>query len=149
MHNSESIQVNSICGSACTRQLTVHFFILSSHSQFWTTYKSYSRNSNPIYTRSKNRHGTPNFWHRASFTLAETTSGRSSSPGDLPGTCNLCRLDCIPPGGSLGTPKILSTGAPLHLGPIRLHVENWVCRALQSSARCQKFGVPCRFFEHV
>ena len=24
----------------------------------------------------KNRHGTPNFWHRASFTRAETTSGR-------------------------------------------------------------------------
>ena len=52
----------------------------------------------------------------------------------------------LPPGGSLGTPKILSTGATLHLGPIRLHVENWECRALKSSARCQKFGVPCRFF---
>ena len=25
----------------------------------------------------------------------------------------------LPPGGSLGTPKILSTGATLHLGPIR------------------------------
>ena len=35
-----------------------------------------------------------------------------------------------PPGGSLGTPKILSTGATLHVGPIRLHVENWECRAL-------------------
>ena len=34
----------------------------------------------------KNKHGTPNFWHRAS--------------------------------------KILSTGSTLHLGPIRLHVEN-------------------------
>ena len=33
-------------------------------------------------------------------------------------------------GGSLGTPKILSTGAQLHLGPIRLHVENWECRAV-------------------
>ena len=47
---------------------------------------------------------------------------------------------------SLGTPKIFSTGATLHLGPIRLHVENWECRALKSSARCQKFGVPYRFF---
>ena len=52
----------------------------------------------------------------------------------------------LPPGGSLGTRKILSTGATLHLGPIRLHVENWECRALKSSARCKKFGVPCRFF---
>ena len=25
----------------------------------------------------------------------------------------------LPPGGSLGTPKILSTGATLHVGPIR------------------------------
>ena len=41
-----------------------------------------------------------------------------------------------------GTPKILITGATLHLGPIRLHVENWECRALKSLARCQKFGVP-------
>ena len=41
----------------------------------------------------------------------------------------------LPPGGSLGTPKILSTGATLHVGPIRLHVENWECRALKSSAR--------------
>ena len=52
----------------------------------------------------------------------------------------------LTPGGSLGTPKIMSTGATLHLEPIRLHVENWDCRALKSSARCQKFGVPCRFF---
>ena len=44
------------------------------------------------------------------------------------------------------SPKILSTGATLHLGPIRLHVENWECRALKSSARCQKFGAPSRFF---
>ena len=50
----------------------------------------------------------------------------------------------LPPGGSLGslgTPNILSTGATLDLGPIRLHVENWECRALKSPARCQKFGV--------
>ena len=52
----------------------------------------------------------------------------------------------LPPGGSLGIPKILSTGATLHLVPIRLVVENWECRALKSSARCQRFGVPCRFF---
>ena len=47
----------------------------------------------------------------------------------------------LPPGGSLGIPKILSTGATSHLVPIRLLVENWECRALKSSARCQKFGV--------
>ena len=55
----------------------------------------------------------------------------------------------LPPGGSPGTPKILITGATLHLGLIRLHVENWECRALKSSARCQTFGVPCRFFQRV
>ena len=49
-------------------------------------------------------------------------------------------------GGGLGIPKILGTGATLHLGPTRLHVENWECCALKSSARCQKFGLPCRFF---
>ena len=38
-----------------------------------------------------------NFWHSASFTGADT---------------------------SLDTPKILSTGATLHLGPIPLHVQN-------------------------
>ena len=52
----------------------------------------------------------------------------------------------LPPGGSLGTPNILGTGATLHLGPIRLHFENWGCRALKSLARCQTFGEPCRFF---
>ena len=52
----------------------------------------------------------------------------------------------LPPGGRLGTPKILGTGSTLHLGPTRLHVENWECRALKSSARRQRFGVPCRFF---
>ena len=52
----------------------------------------------------------------------------------------------LPPGGRLGTPKILGTGSTLHLGPTRLHVENWECRALKSSARRQKFGMPCRFF---
>ena len=50
------------------------------------------------------------------------------------------------PRGSLGTPKILGTGATLHLGPIRLHVENLERRAKKWSARCQKCAVPCRFF---
>ena len=50
------------------------------------------------------------------------------------------------PVDSLGTPEILSTGATLHLGLIHLHVENRECRSFKSSARCQKFGVPCRFF---
>ena len=49
----------------------------------------------------------------------------------------------LPLRGSLGTPKILNTGATLHLGPIRLDIKNWECRALKSSARYQKFGVPC------
>ena len=35
----------------------------------------------------------------------------------------------LPPEGSVGTPKILSPGATLHLGPIRLHVKNWECHA--------------------
>ena len=48
----------------------------------------------------------------------------------------------LPQGGSLGTPKILGTGTTLHLGPTRLHVENWECRALKSSARCK--NVACR-----
>ena len=60
------------------------------------------------------------FLHGASFTRAETTSET---------------------GGSLGTPKFFGTGATLHLGATRLHVENWECRALKSSARCQTFGV--------
>ena len=46
----------------------------------------------------------------------------------------------LPLGGSVGTPKILSNGATLNVGPIRLHVENWECHALKSSARCQKFS---------
>ena len=62
------------------------------------------------------------------------------------GTVPCLPVPRLPPRGSLGTPKILSTGATLHLGPISLHVENWECRALKSSARCQKYGVPCRFF---
>ena len=36
-----------------------------------------------------------------------------------------------PPGGSLGTPKFLSTVATLHLRPIHLHVENWECCVLK------------------
>ena len=41
------------------------------------------------------------------------------------GTVPCLRVPRLPLEGSLGTPKILSTGATLHLGPIRLHVENW------------------------
>ena len=52
----------------------------------------------------------------------------------------------LPLGGSLNSPKILSTGTTLHFGPIRLHVEKWECRALKLSAWSQKFGVPCQFF---
>ena len=62
------------------------------------------------------------------------------------GTVSRSPVPRLPPRGSLGTPKTLSTGATLHLGPIRLHVENWECRALKWSARCQKFSVPCQFF---
>ena len=55
-----------------------------------------------LFTRAKkNRHGTPNFWHRAH---------RLPVPRLLPG-------------GSLGNPKILSTGTTSYVGPIRLHVE--------------------------
>ena len=59
------------------------------------------------------------------------------------------RAERLPPGGSLGTPKILGTGATLNLVPVCLHDKNWECRALKSSARCQKFGVPCRFLTRV
>ena len=81
--------------------------------------------------------------------------GLESEPGTAPvsfytnkvfGMVPRLPLPRLPPGGRLGTPKILGTGATLHLGPTRLHVENWECRALKSSARRQKFGVPCRFF---
>ena len=34
----------------------------------------------------------------------------------------------LPPGGRLGTPKILGTGATLHLVPVCLHVKNWECK---------------------
>ena len=47
------------------------------------------------------RHATPIFWHRAH---------RLPVPRLLPG-------------GSLGNPKILSTGTTSYVGPIRLHVE--------------------------
>ena len=67
-------------------------------------------------------------------------------PRQIFGTVTRLPVPRLPPGGSLGTPKVLSTGATLHLRPIRLQVENWECRALKSEARCQKFGVPCRFF---
>ena len=59
------------------------------------------------------------------------------------GTVPCLPVPRLPPAGSLGTPKILSTGATLHLGLIRLHVENWECCALKSSAQYQKFGMRC------
>ena len=49
----------------------------------------------------------------------------------------------LPPGGSLGTPNILGTGATFHLGPLRLHVQNLESCAQKWSARCQKCAVPC------
>ena len=49
----------------------------------------------------------------------------------------------LPPGGSLGTPKILGTSAQIFSGPIRLHGGNWQCRTQKLSVRCQNFGVPC------
>ena len=52
----------------------------------------------------------------------------------------------LPPGGSLGTPKILGTSAQIFSGPIRLHGDNWQCRTQKLSVRCQHFGVPCQFF---
>ena len=75
-----------------------------------------------------------------------TRAKKFGTASQIFGTAPRLPVPRLPPGGSLGTPKILSTGATLHVGPIRLHVENWECRALKSSARCQKFGVPCRFF---
>ena len=75
-----------------------------------------------------------------------TRAKKSAQHAKIFGTVRHLPVPRPPPGGSLGTPKILSTGATLHLGPIRLHVENCECRAFKSSARCQKFGLPCRFF---
>ena len=47
------------------------------------------------------------------------------------GTVPRLPVSRLPPGGILGSPKILSTGSTLLLGPIRLHVENWESRALK------------------
>ena len=44
--------------------------------------------------------------------------------------CLVLPVPRLPPRSSLGTPKILSTGATLHLGPIRLHGKNLACRAV-------------------
>ena len=74
------------------------------------------------------------------------TCEKISTARQISGTVRRLPVPRPPPGGSLGTPKILSTGATLHLGPIRLHVENCECRAFKSSAQCQKFGLPCRLF---
>ena len=71
---------------------------------------------------------------------------KSARHDNIFGTVPRLPLLRLPPRGSLGTPKIWSTGATFHVRPIRLHVENWECHALKSSARCQKFGVPADFF---
>ena len=42
---------------------------------------------NPILHALKNRHGTPNFWHRASFTHVETTS--CGSPKNFEHWCHI------------------------------------------------------------
>ena len=63
-----------------------------------------------------------------------------------PGTVTRLPVSRLPPGGSIGTPRILCTGATFHLGPLRLHVENLECCAQKWAARCQKCALPCRFF---
>ena len=78
-----------------------------------------------------------------SFKTPFTPAKKSGTACQIFGTVPRLPLPRLPPGGSLCTPKILSTGATLHVGPIRLHVENWKCCALKSSAQCQKSGVPC------
>ena len=52
----------------------------------------------------------------------------------------------LPPGGSLGTPKIMSTGATLHLGPIRLHLENWNCVPLNRQHGAKNLACRAGFF---
>ena len=74
------------------------------------------------------------------------TAPESFHTNEFFGTVPRLPVPRLPPGGSLGTPKILGTGATLRLGPISLQDQNWECRASKSSARCQKFGVPCRSF---
>ena len=81
-----------------------------------------------------------------SFKSPFTRAKKSGTARQIFGTVHRLPVLRLPLGGSLGAPKILSTGATLNVGPIRLHVENWECSALKSSARCQKFGVLCRFF---
>ena len=70
------------------------------------------------------------------------TASESFYTNEFFGTVPRLPVPRLPLGGSLATPKILGTGATLHLGLISLHVKNWECRALKLSARCPKFGVP-------
>ena len=81
-----------------------------------------------------------------SFKTPFTCVKKSGTACQIFGTVPRLPLLRLPPRGSLSTPKILSTGATLHVGPIRLHVENWECRALKSSARWQKLGCRADFF---
>ena len=65
-----------------------------------------------------------------SFKTPFTRGKKSDTACQIFGTVPRLPLPRLPPGGSLGTPKILSTGATLHVGPIHLHVKNWECCAL-------------------
>ena len=80
------------------------------------------------------------------FKTPFTRAQKIGTTRQIVGTVPRLPVPRLPPGGGLGPPKILSTGATLHLGPIRLHVENWECRVLKSSAGCQKFECRADFF---
>ena len=92
----------------------------------------------------------------AATTWLEGSQGENATMAPFPckprmrHTCFLARCLYLPvprppPGGSLGTPKNLGKGATFNLGSVRLHVDNWECRAQKWLARCRKFAVPCRF----
>ena len=59
------------------------------------------------------------------------TAPESFHTNEFFGTVPRLPVPRLPPGGSLGTPKILGTGATLRLGPISLHDQNWECRVLR------------------
>ena len=60
----------------------------------------------------------------------------------FPGTVPRLPVPRIPPGGSLGTPNILGTGATFHLGALRLHVVTW--SAVPKNGQHGAKNVPCR-----
>ena len=47
------------------------------------------------------------------------------------------------------TPKILGTSATLCLGPTRLHVDNWECRAKNHKYRAEYLGCRADFLARV